>query len=168
MHLRFSARRIQMTDTIVILGDMTKERVDMRSMALGLGFKTIQLPDVRRLKRMRMKSSICAVVAHCDALSEHKLDEFVHICKALGEDVRVILCQPYFPLEGVDNPWFYTLVLPLSETETRHALGFLWSVLKRRPNKKSIFKEKVAASSTANNLVCIPPRLNCRREPIPA
>jgi len=118
------------TPKAAFYGDFSTERIRWEEVGQDLGCQVCLAPDLEALRDQRTRSEVIAVFA-----DYRHATEFPKI-QACVPDARLVVCYPFcLPLladELVALGAFHSIPRPLSASEVRQSLGFVWENWMRR------------------------------------
>ena len=122
----------------MLLGDFSNERLDLTSIGRDFSWSVAQTSDLSELDKIGRSRTVISVIIQAGALGV----PWAHALRAVqtaAPRAQIIIChkvqQAHSRTEMVDAGAFGVLLSPLSHSEVRQSLGFVWAS-KARPLKQ--------------------------------
>jgi hypothetical protein len=115
---------------VVLLGDFSNERLDLSAVGRDFGWSVDRASDLSELEEIGRSRTVIAVLIQAGTLRLSWPDAMRAI-RAVASRARVIVChkvgQTHSRAEMVDSGAFGVLLSPLTHSEVRQSLGFVWA-----------------------------------------
>lgn len=115
---------------VVLLGDFSHERLDLRSIGQDFCWSVEQASDLTHLREIGCTRTVIAVLVQAEAL-DASWPAALRAIREAATRARIIVChkvgQSAARTEMVDAGAFGVLLSPLSRSEVRQSLGFVWA-----------------------------------------
>jgi DNA-binding NarL/FixJ family response regulator len=138
---------------VVLLGDFSNERLDLASIGHDFRWSVAPASGLSELREIGLTRTVIAVLIQAGSLHLSWPDAMRAI-RAVAPRARIIVChkvdQAHFRAEMVESGAFGVLLSPLSQSEVRQSLGFVWaSKITPLPHVPAAAAKKIRRADTS-------------------
>lgn len=138
--------------SVALLGDFSRERLDLDSLIGEFGWAACRVPDVQELTGLCAREAVVAILIQAQPLpGSLRWAEALRTTRKLAPNARaVICCSPDQMRERaafIEQGAYSALMSPLNRSEVRQALGFVWAAKPAEAKKPRTTRDAVSVAS---------------------